>query len=139
MSFSTRFEHLFQINFHKFIQDKDAVSLFQTCKTTYYHIYPNYKFTARYSVEVFLALMNNEKPALGNNSFNPTLTYLIDKGIGDSGATFLAKTLEVNRSVTEINLKFNGIEDSGAFSLSKALEVNKNVKIIRNAIVPYEP
>ena len=130
MSSTVLFEQLFQINFCQFICDKEAVQLFKTCKRTYYRIYPNYKFTTGYVVEVFLAFMDNDRPKMGCNSFNPRLTYILCRNIGHSGACSLAKALEVNKSITTIDLSYNQIGDLGASSLAKALEVNNSVTAI---------
>ena len=49
--------------------------------------------------------------------------------IGADGAAALAKALEVNASITNIDLNSNQIGD-GAAALAKALEVNKNITIL---------
>ena len=50
--------------------------------------------------------------------------------IGADGAAALAKALEVNASITNINLRDNQIGANGAAVLARALEVNKNITIL---------
>ena len=60
---------------------------------------------------------------------NATITCIDIRSnrIGDKGAAALAKALEVNASITNINLAENEIGDDGAAALAKALEVNTSI------------
>jgi len=53
---------------------------------------------------VFLEFINNHKPKLGNHRFIPMLVNLVGRNVGDSGAISLAQALEINNTVTRINL-----------------------------------
>ena len=54
--------------------------------------------------------------------------YIIDAGsdnnIGDEGATAIAKALETNTTLSELDLYHNNIGDEGATAIAKALETN---------------
>ncbi|CAF3528138.1 unnamed protein product [Rotaria socialis] len=58
---------------------------------------------------------------------NKTLTRLdlYTNQIGDSGAQYLGEALKTNKSVTLLQLQTNQIGDSGAQYLADALKVNK--------------
>jgi Ran GTPase-activating protein (RanGAP) involved in mRNA processing and transport len=47
--------------------------------------------------------------------------------LGDAGATEIAEALKKNRTLTQLDLKFNGIEEAGARSLSEALDKNSQL------------
>ena len=53
--------------------------------------------------------------------------YLFGNRIGVSGAASLSQALEVNSSLTNLDLRCNSIGDSGAASLSQALAVNSSL------------
>ena len=67
---------------------------------------------------------------------NNTLTSLdlSNAPIGDKGVYLLAKILEVNNTLTELNLVNNGISDEGAIYLAKMLDVNNTLTniVLRN-------
>ena len=50
--------------------------------------------------------------------------------LGDEGAARLAKELESNTSVTELNLASNSVGDAGAASLASALEKNATLETL---------
>ena len=52
---------------------------------------------------------------------------MYDNNIGDQGAIAIAKALEVNASVTYLNLFGNKIGDSGAAAIANAIAVNATV------------
>ncbi|XP_068709712.1 NLR family CARD domain-containing protein 3-like isoform X9 [Montipora foliosa] len=60
---------------------------------------------------------------------NSTLTYLNLSGqkIGDSGAGALAKAMERNSTLTELDLFENNISSFGAVALAKTMEVNSTL------------
>src|SRR5439155_131635 len=49
---------------------------------------------------------------------------------GDTGVTSLVKTLEINKTITTVDLYNNQIDSSGALSLAKALEINNTITTI---------
>ena len=62
--------------------------------------------------------------------------------IGETGAQHLAKTLEINRSLTTMNLDDNQIGETGAQHLAKALEINRsltNMNLANNQIGEANP
>ncbi|XP_068745826.1 NLR family CARD domain-containing protein 3-like isoform X1 [Montipora capricornis] len=60
---------------------------------------------------------------------NSTLTYLnlSDNEIGDSGAVALAKAMEFNSTLTFLALSYCKIGDSGAVALARAMEFNSSL------------
>ncbi|XP_068709717.1 NLR family CARD domain-containing protein 3-like isoform X2 [Montipora foliosa] len=60
---------------------------------------------------------------------NSTLTYLnlSENEIGDSGAGALAKAMERNSTLKEVDLSENNISSFGAVALAKAMEVNSTL------------
>ena len=57
-------------------------------------------------------------------SANTSLTHLNFSSIGDSGAASLSDAIQVNTTLTNLDLSWNIIGDSGAASLSDAIKVN---------------
>src|SRR5665213_2811984 len=121
-------ELLFKLDFPKFINDREAIASFCTCKTSYYRNYPLYKLKGGYTIAVLSEFLLDDSKKLGTfggnvqgKAFNPVFVRCKDclflKEQRILWASLLAEMLEINQNITSVNLYESKIGFTGALAI----------------------